>query len=113
VEFDGIQSQVPPVPTNMSVFDWLPKKKLDLLAVIEAFTEMMYAIAKKVANPALTSVKNLEPFLQPKSTSNHTLGHSHVRILDLWLTLDLGKGTKVTWPHTQPIVSNYVLEIMY
>lgn len=35
----------------------------DLLAVIDALTEMMYAIAKKVARPALISVKNLDPFL--------------------------------------------------
>lgn len=44
----------------------------NLLATIEALTEMMYAIAKKVANPALTSVKNLEPFrscLWPENSS--------------------------------------------
>jgi len=81
VEFDGIQTQVPPVPTNMSVFDWLPKKKLDLLAVIEAFTEMMYAIAKKVASPALTSVKNLEPFLSNLCPENSNLNRRPTTLL--------------------------------
>jgi hypothetical protein len=73
VEFDGVQTQVPPVPINMSVLDRLPKNKLHLLAVIEAFTEMMYAIAKNVASPALTSVKNLEPFLSNLCPENSNL----------------------------------------
>ena len=34
---------------------------------------MMYAIAKKVANPALTSVKNLEPFLSRLLPENSSL----------------------------------------
>ena len=81
VEFDGVQTQVPPVPINMSVFDWLPKKKLDLLAVIEAFTEMMYAIAKNVASPALTSVKNLEPFLSNLCPENSNLNRRPTTLL--------------------------------
>jgi hypothetical protein len=120
VEFDGVQIQVPPVPINMSVFDWLPKKKLDLLAVIEAFTEMMYAIAKNVARPALTSVKNLEPFLSNLCPENSNLNRRPTTLLATAMFVfstcayvRLGKGTNVTWQHTQPIVSNYVLEIMY
>lgn len=35
----------------------------NLPETIEALTEIIYAIAKNVARPALTSVKNLEPFL--------------------------------------------------
>lgn len=35
----------------------------DLLATMEALTDMIYAMAKKVARPALTSVRNLVPFL--------------------------------------------------
>jgi hypothetical protein len=45
----------------------------DLLAVIEALTEMIYAIAKKVARPALISVKNLEPFLSCLCPENSSL----------------------------------------
>jgi len=44
-----------------------------LLAVIEALTEMIYAIAKNVARPALISVKNLEPFLSCRCPENSSL----------------------------------------
>jgi hypothetical protein len=86
VEFDGVQTQVPPV-----------------LAVIEALTEMIYAIAKNVASPALTSVKNLEPFLSNLCPENSNLNRRPTTLL----------ATAIFVFSTQPIASNYVLEVMY
>ena len=77
---DGGQTQVPPVPIHMSAPGRL-RKKLDLLAVIEAFTEMIYAMAKNVASPALTSVKNLEPFLSNLCPENSNLNRRPTPLL--------------------------------
>jgi hypothetical protein len=60
----------------------------DLLATIEALTEMMYAIAKKVANPALTSVKNLEPFRSCLCPENSSLNRRPTMLLaTAWFVL--------------------------
>ncbi len=48
---------------------------------MEALTEMMYAMAKKVAKPALTSVKNLEPFLSCLCPENSSLNRRPTKLL--------------------------------
>jgi hypothetical protein len=48
---------------------------------IEAFTDMIYAIAKKVASPALTSVRNLDPFLSCLCPENSSLNRRPMALL--------------------------------
>ena len=64
--------QVPPVSATYLVLE-RDSRMLNVPETIEALTDTMYAIAKKVANPALTSVKNLEPFLSCRCPENSSL----------------------------------------
>lgn len=49
----------------------MQKLPVDLLPdTIDAFTEIMYAIAKNVASPALISVRNRVPFLSSLCPEN-------------------------------------------
>jgi hypothetical protein len=49
--------------------------------VMDALTDMIYAIAKNVAKPALTSVKNLDPFLSNICPENSRRNRRPIKLL--------------------------------
>lgn len=96
---------------------------LNLPETIEALTEIMYAMAKKVARPALNSVKNLDPFLSFLCPENSNLNRlptillatamlvfSICEIVSSCPQMQVASEEAIaSRKHTHPMMSKYVL----
>jgi hypothetical protein len=77
-------------------------------------------MAKNVANPALISVKNLEPFLSCLCPENSNLNRRPTTLLatamfvfSTWEPHQHNQRLNGLQTHTQPMTAYYVSEIMY